>query len=157
MLESKYLNFSTTRNPDEADQSGILHIPGLNGTMRREIAAQTFSISIFHWPTFSRLLILSHDCQGTKQDSCHLFRSGHDGTQERATRLTPTSRAMAASTWELWEVWCPLTFSDPWPHHWEGSQKNSCHSFSWWLPGTGEKREEKAETPEEHTVAEIGG
>jgi hypothetical protein len=31
--------FSTTRNPDQADQPYILHIPGINGIIRAEKAA----------------------------------------------------------------------------------------------------------------------
>jgi hypothetical protein len=54
---------STTRNPDQAHKPCILHIPRINGTKRTERTALTFSISILHWPTFSSLLLLSHQCQ----------------------------------------------------------------------------------------------
>jgi hypothetical protein len=52
--------------------------------------------------------------------------------------LTPT-RAMAPLPFELWWVWCSVTFSDLWSHRCHGSKKNSCHSFSLWPPWTAEK------------------
>jgi hypothetical protein len=77
---------STTRNADQADQPCILHIPGMNGIIRTQKAAQTF-ISILHLPTFSSLRILSHQCKGPEKNFCQ-FRPGHDGIQEWTTRFT---------------------------------------------------------------------
>jgi hypothetical protein len=64
------LHLSTTRNPDQADQPCILHIPGINDIIRKEKAALTFSISILHWPTFSSLQLLLHKCKRPEMKFC---------------------------------------------------------------------------------------
>jgi hypothetical protein len=50
-------HLSTTRNPDQAHQPCILHIPGISGIKRTEAVELTFSISILHLLTFSSLLL----------------------------------------------------------------------------------------------------
>jgi hypothetical protein len=77
---------STTRNADQADQPCVLRIPGMNGIIRTQKAAQTF-ISILHLPTLSSLRLLSHQCKGPEKNFCR-FRPEQDGIQERATRFT---------------------------------------------------------------------
>ncbi len=63
---------SCVQNPDQADQSCILHILGINGIIRTEKAALTFSISILHLPTFSSLLLLSPKCEGPEENFCQV-------------------------------------------------------------------------------------
>ncbi len=48
---------STTRNWNQADQPCIIHIPGINDTIRREKAGLSFSISILHLLAFSSILL----------------------------------------------------------------------------------------------------
>jgi hypothetical protein len=84
--------FSTTRNPDQADQPCVLHIPGINDIIRTEKAALPSpsayciylpSPAYYYYPTSAKDL---------KRISAK-FRPGQDSNQERARRLTPT-RAM---------------------------------------------------------------
>jgi hypothetical protein len=63
------LHLSTTTNPDQADQPCILHILGIH-IIRTEKGALTFSISILHWPTFSSLQLLLHQCKGPEKKFC---------------------------------------------------------------------------------------
>jgi hypothetical protein len=63
---------SCVQNPDQADQSCILHILGINGIIRTEKAALTFSISILHLTTFSSLLLLSPECKGPEENFCQV-------------------------------------------------------------------------------------
>jgi hypothetical protein len=63
-------HLSTTRNPDQADQPCIFHIPDIIGIIRIEKSALTFCISIWQLPTFSSLLLLSHQCKGLQMNFC---------------------------------------------------------------------------------------
>jgi len=56
---------SCVQNPDQADL-------GINGIIRTEKAALTFSISILHLPTFSSLLLLSPECEGPEENFCQV-------------------------------------------------------------------------------------
>jgi hypothetical protein len=75
--------------------------PGMNGIIRTEKAALTFSISILHLPTFSSLLLLSHHCKGPEKKFLPSLDQGRIATKrEQQTRLTRT-RDMALFTCEL--------------------------------------------------------
>jgi hypothetical protein len=105
--------FSTTRNPDQADQPCILHIPGINGSIRTEKAAlpspSAYCIYLpspahYYYPTTAKDL---------KRFSAK-FRPGQDSNQERARRLTPT-RAMPLLKFDSdrFDVHLPSLICDP--------------------------------------------
>jgi hypothetical protein len=52
-VKSGYLSFVYNKDPCQADQPCILHIPGINVIIRTEKAALTFSINILHLLTFA--------------------------------------------------------------------------------------------------------
>jgi len=83
--------FSTTRNPDQADQPYILHIPGINGIIRAEKAALPSSAYCIYLPS-PAYYYYPISAKDMKRISAK-FRPGQDSKQERARRLTPT-RAM---------------------------------------------------------------
>jgi hypothetical protein len=66
------VHLSTTRNPDQADQPCIVHIPGINRVTKTEKATLTFSISTLHLLTLPSLLLLllSHQCKGPEKNFC---------------------------------------------------------------------------------------
>jgi hypothetical protein len=74
-VKSGYLSFDYNKDPSQADQSFILHIPGTNVIIRTEKATLTFSISILHLLTFSSLLPLSQQCKGCERTSANLDHS----------------------------------------------------------------------------------
>ncbi len=65
-------HLSTTKNPDQAHQPCILHIPSINHIKRTKGATLTFSISILHLPPFSSLLLRSHQCEGPEKNFCQV-------------------------------------------------------------------------------------
>jgi hypothetical protein len=65
-LKSGYLLFVYNKDPGQADQPCILHIPGTNVIIRTEKATLT-SIKILHLLTFFSLLLLSHQCKESER------------------------------------------------------------------------------------------
>jgi hypothetical protein len=65
----------TTKNPDQAHQPCILHIPGISGIKRTEEVELTFSIRILHLLTFSSLLLVSHRHKGPEKIFCQVQSS----------------------------------------------------------------------------------
>jgi hypothetical protein len=63
-----------------------------------------------------------------KRNSAQSRRGKDSNNPQWEKRLTPT-RGVTPLTWELWQVFCSLSFSYLWSQHCEGSLKNSCHSF----------------------------
>jgi len=76
-LKFWYLHWSTTRNPGQADQPCILHIPGIKMVSWQQIKphwpsplAREFCHSILHLLTFSSLLLLFHHSKGSENNFC---------------------------------------------------------------------------------------
>jgi hypothetical protein len=84
--------FSTTRNPDQADQPYILYIPGINGSIRTEKAALPSPSAYCIYLPSPAYHYYPTSVKDLKRISAK-FRPGQDSNQERARRLTPT-RAM---------------------------------------------------------------
>jgi hypothetical protein len=66
-LSFGYLSFDYNKDPGQADQSFILHIPGTNVIIRTEKATLTFSISILHLLTFPQ------QCKGYETTSANIL------------------------------------------------------------------------------------
>jgi hypothetical protein len=133
-------HFPTTRNPYQADQPWIFHIPGINAIVWAQNATPTFSISkwiLLQHIAFSHLLqstITKPLVQRIQKVFLPESRPWQDSNHEREKQDWNQQ--------ELWlqiDIWCSVTFSDLWSYHCKGSKKNSHHSFSLSSPGTAEK------------------
>jgi hypothetical protein len=90
-VKSGYLSFDYNKDPGQADQSFILHIPGTNVIIRTEKATLTFSISILHLLTFSSLQYYHYPTSAKNvKELLPTFSPQQDTKQERAAKLPST-------------------------------------------------------------------
>jgi hypothetical protein len=125
-------HLSTTRYPDQADQSCILHIPGIDGIIRnRESCNDLFHQHI----AFTYLLHPTTIIPPVQRTSTKFLPS----LDQVGTKRGQQDWHQQQLLWLHWHVRCSVTFSDLWSHHCEGFKKNSCHGFSLWSAGTAER------------------
>jgi len=123
-------HLSTTRNPNQGNQSCILQQPThtwyhknretCTDLLHKYIAFTYLSPAFYYYPTIAKDM---------KRISAK-FKQWQDINQEREKGLLTPTRAMAPLTCKLWQDWISVTFPDLWSHRCEGSKKNSRHSFS---------------------------
>jgi hypothetical protein len=95
-----------SRNPDQAAQACILHIPRINSIIKTGKAKC--------WPSPSAYCIYLPSPATTTIPLVQRTSAKQDSNQESATKLTPKRAAVAPSRCELWQGWCSGTFSDMW-------------------------------------------
>jgi hypothetical protein len=114
-------HLSTTRDPeDQADQKCLLHVWGINGIIRTDKAAPTFSIGKRISSQHIAFTYLSLQPSGLDHGRITTKREQQDWHQQEL---------WARLTCEFWQDWCSVTFSDLWSHHSKGFEKNCQPQF----------------------------